>query len=237
MVVSARASRAAYSNVAPRSSAGRNEEMNRVAVADFGRVGPAVSALLLDVTQEAQCRAAVQEVVRRHSRLDILVNNAGIGAPWSGPTGRHAARYLALSDGHQPNVRFHAEPARLSGNEEGWRRQDHQHPLDGVVHGRSALDSLRPGQGWHCATQQELRLGVGQGQHSGQHHLAWPDRYGNDQADAGQGQSPHRRRPAPDRASVGSRPPQASRCNWRPEMLLTCPGWRRCRSAPVNSSG
>jgi 2-deoxy-D-gluconate 3-dehydrogenase len=64
--------------------AGRNEEKNKSAVAELGKVGPPVSALVLDVTQEAQCRAAVQEVVRRHGRLDILVNNAGIGAP-SGP--------------------------------------------------------------------------------------------------------------------------------------------------------
>lgn len=64
--------------------AGRNEEKNKAAVAELSKLGPPVSALVLDVTQEAQCRAAVQEVVRRHGRLDILVNNAGIGAP-SGP--------------------------------------------------------------------------------------------------------------------------------------------------------
>ena len=66
--------------------AGRNEEKNRKAVADLTDIGPPVSALILDVTQEAQCRAAVAEVVRRHGRLDILVNNAGIGAPASGGT-------------------------------------------------------------------------------------------------------------------------------------------------------
>jgi 2-dehydro-3-deoxy-D-gluconate 5-dehydrogenase len=64
--------------------AGRNEEKNKAAVAELGKIGPPVSAVLLDVTQESQCRAAVQEVVRRHGRLNILVNNAGIGAP-SGP--------------------------------------------------------------------------------------------------------------------------------------------------------
>lgn len=61
--------------------AGRNEEKNKSAVAELGKVGPPVSALVLDVTQEARCSAAVQQVVRRHGRLDILVNNAGIGAP------------------------------------------------------------------------------------------------------------------------------------------------------------
>ena len=61
--------------------AGRNEDKNRAAVAELGTIGPPVSALVLDVTDEAQCRAAVQEVISRHGRLDILVNNAGIGAP------------------------------------------------------------------------------------------------------------------------------------------------------------
>ena len=59
--------------------AGRNAEKNTSAVAELGKIGPPVSALVLEVTDEAQCRAAVQEVVRRHGRLDILVNNAGGG--------------------------------------------------------------------------------------------------------------------------------------------------------------
>jgi 2-deoxy-D-gluconate 3-dehydrogenase len=64
--------------------AGRNEDKNRTAVAELGRIGPSVSALALDVTDEKQCRSAISEVVKRLGRLDILVNNAGIGAP-SGP--------------------------------------------------------------------------------------------------------------------------------------------------------
>src|SRR5262249_29842483 len=64
--------------------AGRNEEKKKATGGELSKIGPPVSALVLDVTVEAQCRAAVQEVVRRHGRLDILVNNAGIGAP-SGP--------------------------------------------------------------------------------------------------------------------------------------------------------
>ncbi len=64
--------------------AGRNEDKNKAAVAELGQIGPPVSALVLDVTDEAQCRAAIQEVISRHGRLDILVNNAGIGAP-AGP--------------------------------------------------------------------------------------------------------------------------------------------------------
>lgn len=37
-----------------------------------------MSAITMDVTEEAQCQAAVRETVQRHGRLDILVNNAGI---------------------------------------------------------------------------------------------------------------------------------------------------------------
>jgi 2-deoxy-D-gluconate 3-dehydrogenase len=66
--------------------AGRNQEKNRKAVAELADIGPPVSALILDVTEEAQCRVAIDEVVRRHGRLDILVNNAGIGAPPGGGT-------------------------------------------------------------------------------------------------------------------------------------------------------
>ena len=59
--------------------AGRNEDKNKVAVAELSKIGSPVSALILDVTDEAQCRTAVLEVVRRYGKLNILVNNAGIG--------------------------------------------------------------------------------------------------------------------------------------------------------------
>jgi len=61
--------------------AGRNEEKNNAAVAQLGKIGPPVSAVVLDVTDEEQCRNAVQVVVGRHGKLNILVNNAGIGNP------------------------------------------------------------------------------------------------------------------------------------------------------------
>ena len=64
--------------------AGRNEQKNKSAVAELSKIGPPVNALALDVTDEVQCRAAISDVVKRHSRFDILVNNAGIGAP-AGP--------------------------------------------------------------------------------------------------------------------------------------------------------
>ena len=61
--------------------AGRNEDKNKSAVAELSKIGSPVSAVVVDVTDEAQCRASVAEVVRRHHKLNILVNNAGIGSP------------------------------------------------------------------------------------------------------------------------------------------------------------
>ena len=60
--------------------AGRNAAKNETAVADLGKIGPPVSAFVMDVTVEAECKAVVAETVKRHGRLDILVNNAGGGA-------------------------------------------------------------------------------------------------------------------------------------------------------------
>jgi 2-deoxy-D-gluconate 3-dehydrogenase len=56
--------------------AGRNEAKNRDAVAELARVGKA-EAIVVEITDEAACRAMVAETVRRFGRLDVLVNNAG----------------------------------------------------------------------------------------------------------------------------------------------------------------
>lgn len=77
--------------------AGRNAEKNESAVTDLGKIGPPVSAVVLDVTDEVQCRAAVAETVRRHRRLDILVNNAGVGDP-TPPEQMSLARWHAVID-------------------------------------------------------------------------------------------------------------------------------------------
>lgn len=74
--------------------AGRNADKNAAAVAGLGRIGPPVSALILDVTDERQCRAGVQDTVRLHGRLDILVNNAGSGNPTP-------PEQMALADWHR----------------------------------------------------------------------------------------------------------------------------------------
>jgi 2-deoxy-D-gluconate 3-dehydrogenase len=63
--------------------AGRNAGKNALAVAAMGAIGPPLSAAILDVTDERQCRTVVADVVRLHGRLDILVNNAGVGNPAS----------------------------------------------------------------------------------------------------------------------------------------------------------
>ena len=60
--------------------AGRNKAKCDAALVDLGTIGPPVSAFVMDVTVEAECKTVVAETVKRHGRLDILVNNAGGGA-------------------------------------------------------------------------------------------------------------------------------------------------------------
>jgi 3-oxoacyl-[acyl-carrier protein] reductase len=48
------------------------------AVAEIVAAGGTAEAVALDVTDAAQCEAAVAGVVARHGRIDILVSNAGI---------------------------------------------------------------------------------------------------------------------------------------------------------------
>jgi 2-deoxy-D-gluconate 3-dehydrogenase len=54
--------------------AGRNETKNQAALASLGG---SASAVAVDVTDEASCRALFDGVEARLGRLDILVNNAG----------------------------------------------------------------------------------------------------------------------------------------------------------------
>src|SRR5690348_9619228 len=58
---------------------GRNQTKNQSAVAGLTKAGGLTSAMVVDVTDEAQCQTMVAETINRHGRLDILVNNAGIG--------------------------------------------------------------------------------------------------------------------------------------------------------------
>lgn len=61
--------------------AARNEVKNEKAISELSKIGPPVSAIVMDVTEEEQCHSVVAETVKRHGRLDILVNNAGGGIP------------------------------------------------------------------------------------------------------------------------------------------------------------
>lgn len=55
----------------------RNAAKNAKAVDELGRLGTAI-AVEADLSQEGDCRMAVEAAVARLGRLDILVNNAGI---------------------------------------------------------------------------------------------------------------------------------------------------------------
>ena len=51
-------------------------------------IGDAAFAIACDVTDRAQCEAAVAAVIARWGKLDILVNNVGIGGGGDGPAHR-----------------------------------------------------------------------------------------------------------------------------------------------------
>ena len=55
-----------------------NTEAAQSAADEITAQGGTANAQPLDVSNEAQAKAAVEETVRRYGRLDILVNNAGI---------------------------------------------------------------------------------------------------------------------------------------------------------------
>jgi 2-dehydro-3-deoxy-D-gluconate 5-dehydrogenase len=57
--------------------AARDQEKSAAAVAELEAHGAKAVALAVDVTDEAACRAMVEETTARLGRLDILVNNAG----------------------------------------------------------------------------------------------------------------------------------------------------------------
>jgi 2-deoxy-D-gluconate 3-dehydrogenase len=58
--------------------AARNADKNAAALASILASGGKASALAVDVTDEADCKAMVASAVETHGRLDILINNAGI---------------------------------------------------------------------------------------------------------------------------------------------------------------
>ncbi len=58
--------------------AARNEDKNAAAVASILASGGKAFAMVVDVTDEADCQAMVATTLKTHGRLDILINNAGI---------------------------------------------------------------------------------------------------------------------------------------------------------------
>jgi 2-deoxy-D-gluconate 3-dehydrogenase len=78
--------------------AARNAEKNAAMASELSAIGPAVSALILDVTNEQQCHEAVRETVSRHGRLDILVNNAGMGGGGKLPQDLSVAEWHKVMD-------------------------------------------------------------------------------------------------------------------------------------------
>ena len=58
--------------------AGRDTGKNEQAVASLKDIGVDADSFVLDVTDDAACRALMTAAVDRFGRLDILVNNAGI---------------------------------------------------------------------------------------------------------------------------------------------------------------
>ena len=95
--------------------AGRNAAKNEAAVAELTALGGAAaaapSAVLADVTDEAQCRAMVAEAVRRHGRLDILVNNAGRGGSGKLPHETPMAEWRAVVDANLTSVEMCSQAA------------------------------------------------------------------------------------------------------------------------------
>lgn len=59
---------------------GRSAEALEKARKELENIGPSVTAIVADVSIEADCHRVIDTVIHEYSRIDILVNNAGMSA-------------------------------------------------------------------------------------------------------------------------------------------------------------
>ncbi|MFK5584203.1 SDR family NAD(P)-dependent oxidoreductase [Serinicoccus sp. LYQ131] len=80
-VVLVTGARGSIGSAATAAFAARGATVVGLDLPDTGGAGPGTDEILAcDLTDEAQVRATVEQVVATHGRLDVLVNNAGISA-------------------------------------------------------------------------------------------------------------------------------------------------------------
>src|SRR3990172_7953800 len=60
-------------------AARRADRLNQIA-AECSRFGAEAFVIPTDVSDEAQCKALVEQTISRFGRLDMLINNAGLAA-------------------------------------------------------------------------------------------------------------------------------------------------------------
>lgn len=130
---------------------GRNAEKNESAVTNLGNIGPPVSAVVLDVADEVQCRAAVAETVRRQGQLDILVNNAGVGDP-TPPEQMSLAQWHAVIDMNLTATFMLSQIAYPELKKSGGGKII-TIGSNGLLHRRRPLDCLRTRKGRHRAAR------------------------------------------------------------------------------------
>ena len=170
--------------------AGRDAAKNTAAVQRDPSAGGKASAIPVDVLEEE----FVPRPDRRHDEGAWAVGHSGQQRGHEHPQaarGLHARR-MAHRARQQPDERLPVQPGRLSRDEEGRRRQDHQYRLDDVDLRCALCDGLCGEQGRHGADDQVAGNRLGQGRHPGQRDPARLDRHRPDPARARAGQWPAR---------------------------------------------
>jgi NADP-dependent 3-hydroxy acid dehydrogenase YdfG len=92
---------------------GRHLDKVRNALSDIA--GDSLALVQLDVTNQAQAKAAVDAAIKAYGRIDVLVNNAGYSLPWSSLSLAAAFHTLWERDRHVENVLGQPSLARVTG--------------------------------------------------------------------------------------------------------------------------